>query len=478
MATFRLYSDIVGEEEKVFLQEFGLDGHCYKDINDFLASIPADDNVIDIRIHCRGGSCVEGWAMYDALRRSKKKIYATVEGECSSMATVVLLAAPLERRTAYKNAHFCIHNPAVDFLYTDMPRRLTADAINTLKSQLGVQEASLREEQERIINLYVTRTKAGRKELIDIMSKETFITAEKAIELGFICKTLAPNTARRTANPMANSNNHSPITPSNMSKPQSTVAVKKSLLDRMLAMCGLAKLEDVTMRDQVVTAADGREFTVEREDGDPQIGDTAYPDGTYTLEDGTVIVIEDNLITSISVPDPVQEPTTDPAPAADPDDPNAQAEGDPGTAPAEGEPEGDPAEQGDTPDVEELQTRVAELETNVTELETRVTELEAERDSLTAERDNLSAQCDDLKQQVDSKADARVLTEDENAILETVAKAGGKAWLDGVTKLRSTYNSQNRRFVDHSPATAAPEGETKTQRAIREQKERYAASHK
>lgn len=441
MAKFKLYSDIVGEEEKVFLQAFGMDGHCYKDINEFISSIPEDDNVIDIRIHCRGGSCVEGWAMYDALRRSKKKIYTTVEGECSSMATIILLAAPIERRTAYKNAHFCIHNPAVMFLDTDFPKRLTADGLNTIRTQIGTQEKALREEQEKIIELYVSRTNASRKELQDLMNQDTYINTKKAQELGFISKTLVPNTALKI---------NSQITPSTMSK-QKTVAVNQSLFNRMLAKLGVTKVEDIVLRDQVVTAADGQEFTVEREDGDPQVGDTAYPDGTYTMQDGAVIVIEDNLITSITPGEPEADPNQEAEPA-DTDDPNAVA-GDP--AP-ETEPETAPAE-GD------LQPRVTELEGQVAELQERVAELEKERD--------------DLKDQVESKKDARVLTDEENAILDTVAKAGGQSWLDGVVKMRSTFSAGNRRFVDHSPSNA-PEGETVTQRLIREQKERFAESQK
>lgn len=447
MAKFKLYSDIVGEEEKVFLQAFGMDGHCYKDINEFISSIPEDDNVIDIRIHCRGGSCVEGWAMYDALRRSKKKIYTTVEGECSSMATIILLAAPIERRTAYKNAHFCIHNPAVMCLDTDFPKRLTADGLNTIRTQIGTQESALREEQERILELYVARTNASRKELQDLMNQDTYINTKRAQELGFISKTLVPNTALKIS---------SQINPSTMSK-QKTVAVSQSLFNRMLAKFGVSKVEDIVLRDQVVTAADGQEFTVEREDGDPQVGDTAYPDGSYTMQDGTVIVIEDNIITSITPGEPEADPSQEPEPA-DPDDPNAVT-GDPAPAgdPApEGDPEGEPAE-GD------LQPRVTELEGQVAELQERVAELEKERD--------------DLKDQVDSKKDARVLTDEENAILDAVAKAGGKSWLDSVINMRSTFSAGNRRFVDHSPSSA-PEGETLTQRLIREQKERFDKSQK
>ena len=78
----------------------GIDGICFKDIDGFLASMKPDDDEVDIRIHCRGGDCVEGWAIYDKLRQSGKTISCTVEGECSSMATIILLAAPAERRHA------------------------------------------------------------------------------------------------------------------------------------------------------------------------------------------------------------------------------------------------------------------------------------------------------------------------------------------------------------------------------------------
>ena len=47
---------------------------------------------------------VEGWAIYDRLRQSGKKISCTVEGKAASMATIIMLAAPKESRKAYENA--------------------------------------------------------------------------------------------------------------------------------------------------------------------------------------------------------------------------------------------------------------------------------------------------------------------------------------------------------------------------------------
>ena len=106
MAILRIYNDIVDETERLFLRGMGADGVCYKSITEFLESIDENDSEIDLRIHCKGGLVVEGWAIYDALRDSGKTIKATIEGECSSMATIILLAAPKERRLLMRHCAF------------------------------------------------------------------------------------------------------------------------------------------------------------------------------------------------------------------------------------------------------------------------------------------------------------------------------------------------------------------------------------
>lgn len=105
-------------------------------------------------------------------------------------------------------------------------------------------------------------------------------------------------------------------------------------------MAGIAKIEDVKVLDQKITAADGTEFTVEREDGDPQVGDKAYPNGTYVLEDGTTIVIADEIIESI-------------------------------TPAGEGDGDGDGNGDGDGEDAEGLKAKVDELTQQVEDLTER-----------------------------------------------------------------------------------------------------------
>lgn len=415
MAILKIYNDIVGEQEKSEIKLFtGVDGVCYKDITEFLSNVPKEDKVVDIRIHCRGGDCIEGWAMYDALRRSGKEIHTTIEGECSSMATIILLAAPLERRKAYKNAHICIHNPYSMWLETDYPQKLTADAIEGLTEQMKIQAESLRDEQNKILNLYAQRTNATRTELQELMNKDTFITTERAIELGFISKTLQPNTAKKVTNI-----NFNPI------KKMKTTKVETSILNRLFAKVGCRSLKDFRMLALEITTADGTVLTVEREEGDPQVGDTAYPDGTYVLDDGSTVVVEDSLITSIT-------------PAGE--------------------------------EVTEKETAQVDLEED--ELIEKCDELEAEVEKLQEEVDTLTQENDQLKEEAKAKKDARVLSDNEKLIIAKVNRAGGMDWLNKVLSARSSFTPSTKSFRESKGSVAT---ETKTQKALRERKEAQEA---
>lgn len=414
MAQLKIYNEIVDEETKVMYRDwFGTDGVCYKDITDFLEKMEEEDNNIELLIHCPGGNCLEGWAIYDKLRQSGKQISATIEGNCSSMATIILLAAPKERRYAYENARMCIHNPAVEWVDVYSSERLTADEIAKMKGKLTAQESSLLEEQNRILDVYVERTGADRGELQAIMNEDKFIDMDKAKELGFITDTIAPNTASKKPNKYHKK----------MAKEK--ITIENKLVKRLLALAGVAKIEDVTVPlDQKITAADGTEFTVEREDGDPQVGDKAYPNGTYTLDDGTIIVVEDELISSIT--------------------------------PADNGGENGGGENNDDKD-----EQISALQAKVDELTATNETLQSENESLKTENESLKAEKEDL-----TKSQK---TDDETSILDVVAKAGGKAWLDTVCNMASTYHAGNRQFVAHGDG-GNNKGLSKTQQMLAKKK--------
>lgn len=112
MAKLFINKDIVADSDKMENWYFtGVDGMSFSDVQDFISWIPLDDPRIDIELHSCGGDVAEGYAIYDALRATGKEISATVVGRCASMATVILLAAPIERRKMYPHAKILIHSP-------------------------------------------------------------------------------------------------------------------------------------------------------------------------------------------------------------------------------------------------------------------------------------------------------------------------------------------------------------------------------
>lgn len=50
---------------------------------------------------------------------------------------------------------------------------------------------------------------------------------------------------------------------------------------------------------QTIVATNGSHFILERGDGNPQLGDRAYPDGSYILDDKSTITIKDSVVTLI-----------------------------------------------------------------------------------------------------------------------------------------------------------------------------------
>lgn len=334
MATLKIYQDIQTDDEKSVMRMFGaVEGVSYTDIDAFMASVPEDDKAIDIRLHCNGGSVMEGWAIYDRLRASGKEITATVEGTCASMATVILMAAPKERRNAYENAHLCVHNPYI--CPCVIGETATADDLRKAADDLAA-------EQRRMVDLYVERCGCDREQVERLMSEDRLIDVNEALTYGFIGHIIPPISAKKIEK----------------------MEVKKSLIDRMLAKLGLKNIDEVEALDEPRMVAlelnteTGGTLTVDRESGDPQVGDAARPDGVHTLPDGKVVTVENGIITDIAE---VEAPDTD----DDVDEQKGEV-----TEPAEPDTEGE--------EVQQLRRRVEELEQENRELRRQLDESQAE----------------------------------------------------------------------------------------------------
>lgn len=310
MAKLRIYNDIDSQDNKFWYQWCGGDCVCFQDIDVFAASIPENDDTIDMRIFCNGGSVVEGWAIYDRLRQSGKKITCTVEGKAASMATIIMLAAPKESRKAYENASFLLHNPWV-------PGWCLGDQLNA--KDLKNQSEEMQMWQDKMVNAYVERCECDREEIQALMDKDIFISTSEALRLGLISGTVAPISASASKRNIEQFINSKQQNPKAMEK---KTEVKASLLDKILAKLGVKTLEEaeqavaepqskVEPKAMELNTADGQTLTVEREEGDPQVGDKASPDGTFEMPDGKTIVVEDGVITDIKTADDDETDNTD-----------------------------------------------------------------------------------------------------------------------------------------------------------------------
>lgn len=284
MAVLKIFNDIQTENEKNNSKFFGeAEGICYKDVDEFCEQIPEDDNKIDVRLHCNGGSCTEGWAIYDRLRATGKEITCTVEGNAASMATVILMAAPKERRKAYASAEICVHNPWISSC--GLSDIVTADDLDKAAKDL-------RDIQEKMLNLYVERCECDKDEMQALMNEDKYIGVNEAIRLGLIGEIIAPASAKKQGAVFNNK------TKSKMAKKEEKVEVKASLIDRALAKLGIKNLDELA-KGMDLSTSDGQMLTVEREEGEPQVGDKATPDGEFMMPDGKTIVVADGVITDI-----------------------------------------------------------------------------------------------------------------------------------------------------------------------------------
>ena len=285
MAVLKIRSDIQTQDEKEFLELWGMTGGVtYNDIADFCENIPEDDNTIDVYLHCNGGSVIEGWAMYDRLRATGKEITCIVEGKAASMATILLMAAPKERRKAYKSASLCVHNPWLPNWTLDYA--VTADDLEKAAKEL-------RESQDKMLDLYVERCGCDREKMQALMNEDKYIDTDKAMEMGLIGSVIAPISASKIDNNFINKKQKKMAEDKNKK-----VEVKASIVDRVLAKLGIKSLSELECGMDLSTT-DGQTLTIEREEGAPQVGDKASPDGEFNMPDGKVIIVKEGVITEI-----------------------------------------------------------------------------------------------------------------------------------------------------------------------------------
>ncbi len=148
-------------------------------VKDALAD--SHDNDVMLSINSMGGDMAEGFAIYDLLRTSGKTIYANIISDCSSIATVILLAAAKKNRSANAHATSTLH--------------FGSGGVYGKAEDIEATAELLRKYNEQMVDIYVERAGVSRKKITDIMHEDKRHTAADLLALGFVSSLNTYNTA-------------------------------------------------------------------------------------------------------------------------------------------------------------------------------------------------------------------------------------------------------------------------------------------
>lgn len=134
---------------------------------------------ITVWINSPGGDCIAAAQIYNMLFDYKGKVTVKVDGIAASAASVIAMAGDVVMMSPV--SMMMIHNPATVAMGDHSEMQKAIDQLFEVK--------------ESIINAYEIKTGLSRAKISHLMDEETWMNANKALELGFIDEIIGENTA-------------------------------------------------------------------------------------------------------------------------------------------------------------------------------------------------------------------------------------------------------------------------------------------
>lgn len=172
---------IVGNSEAWIYEWFGIEATSPQKVNDVLEKANGED--IEVEINSGGGSVFAGSEIYTALKSYKGNVIVKIVGLAASAASVIAMAG--NKVMMSPTAQIMIHNVSsrAEGDYRDMEH--TADVLKNANNTIA--------------NAYRIKTGKTQEELLALMDKETWMTADKAKELGFVDEIMFENDSQLVA---------------------------------------------------------------------------------------------------------------------------------------------------------------------------------------------------------------------------------------------------------------------------------------
>jgi ATP-dependent protease ClpP protease subunit len=125
---------------------------------------------IDLRINSDGGDVFDGRAIFTLLAQHPARVVTHIDGLAASIASLIALSGNEVR--AADGSFFMIHNAWGVSIGDAEEMRKTADLLDSVNQSL--------------IDTYQAKTRLDQKEIKQLMSEETWMTATEAKERGFV----------------------------------------------------------------------------------------------------------------------------------------------------------------------------------------------------------------------------------------------------------------------------------------------------
>ena len=164
----KIKGPIIGNSEAWIYEWFGIEATSPSMVDKAIEKANGED--LEVEINSGGGSVFAGSEIYTALKSYKGNVTVKIVGLAASAASVIAMAG--KKVTMSPTAQMMIHNVSSraegDYREMEHTAEILKNANNT------------------IANAYRLKTGKEQDELLSLMNKETWMTAQKAKELGFI----------------------------------------------------------------------------------------------------------------------------------------------------------------------------------------------------------------------------------------------------------------------------------------------------
>lgn len=129
---------------------------------------------IKVMIDSPGGDVDAGYAIFDMIRFVKPDVWMVGMGLVASAGALILLASPKERRVAFPNSHYLIHQPL--------------SGLRGVATEIEIHARELEKTRDKINKLISHETGQPLERIVKDTDRDYWMSAEDAVAYGLVSK--------------------------------------------------------------------------------------------------------------------------------------------------------------------------------------------------------------------------------------------------------------------------------------------------